>query len=108
MQRQVICAGQFAKGAFHIVCRNSWILRNSADAKGGIIEDYSLFHPVWLVEERKVVHDAYETPVVPTTGASQERLWLWKAEIVCQSVLFPLKTGAKEEKTAETLIVPHF
>jgi hypothetical protein len=50
-----------------------WILRNSADAKGGTVKNYGLFHPIWPAEERKMAHDASETPVFGTNDASQER-----------------------------------
>jgi hypothetical protein len=55
-----------------------------------------------------MVHDVCETPAIGTKSASLERLWLWKAEIFRQSVLFLLTIGAKERKTAESLIIPHF
>jgi hypothetical protein len=56
-----------------VVCRIIWFLRNSADVKGGTLKDDGLFHSVWLVEEKKMAHDACETPTVGTNGAPQER-----------------------------------
>ncbi len=55
-----------------------------------------------------MAHDVCETPAIGTKSASQERFWLWKAEILRQSVLFLLKIRAKEEKTAKSLIIPYF